>query len=761
MTLAPGTKLGPYEILAPIGAGGMGEVYSALDARLDRFVAVKVLPPTLAQDPRQEARFRREAKAVAALSHPNILAIHDTGNEAGTVYVVMELLEGQSLRRALAGGRMATLRVAEIGAGIARGLAAAHAKGIIHRDLKPENLWLTLEGRVKILDFGLAKTHAPPSLENEGDRPTLDLSAERPTEAGMIVGTPDYMSPEQAMGRPVDARSDLFSLGAILYEMSTGERPFLGCSLGEILAAVIRDEPPIPSTSDLLETGLWSAIQRCLQKDPERRFAHALEAAEAMEAVREARGPDSPEFPSPAPRSYGLSSIAVLPFRLLGPERAADYIGDGVTEEIINSLMTLPSLHVAARTSSFAFRDRHEDVRGIGRALGVATVLEGSVRIAGPRLRVTAQLIDVATGYQMWSGRFDRTLDDLFEMQDDIARAITETLRGRLSGGSDLELAPRPDRDPKAYDLYLQGRFFYNRRAASKALSFFEAAIAADPGFSAAYSWLAASCGIHAFYGGMDSRTAWTRCREAVARAQELTPGAFDVHVADGIQEYYFGWDLARSERELKLALAVKPKAPEPYYWLGSLRAAKGDRAGAQPFLQAALDLDPLSVYPHVSFGLASLTARDFPAARDAFTHALEVDPASILARYQHGLTLVRLGAVEDGLASLHRLVDLTQRSSFGLGNLAAGLAMAGQRTEAEAVLQEIQDLAARVYVPATHTLDAVWSLGDREEALRLARRAVEDRNAWTWWYLRFNPNLEELRQDPRCQEILEGLGPG
>ena len=431
-----GARLGPYTIIAPIGAGGMGEVWRARDERLHRDVAIKLVRSTLAGSPATLARFEREARAVAALSHPNILAIHDFGSEGETVYAVMELLEGDTLRDRLRQEDLPLSRVLDWAHQVAQGLAAAHEKGIIHRDLKPENVFVTRDGIVKILDFGLARL-------DRGEHPMVGENATTmaKTTPGAIIGTVAYLSPEQARGETADHRSDIFAFGALLFEMLTGQPAFLRETTADTIVAVMRESPRASSGSGKNIPGeVEEILHHCLEKRPEERFRSARDLAFALRLAMRTSSSSSPA-PSPAPESAqktqriasGSSranelSIAVLPFRNLSPAPDAEYFSDGMTEEIINALSAVPALRVAARTSSFAFKNKVDDVRRIGGELGVAMVLEGSVRQAGSRLRVSAQLVNVESGYDMWSKRWDRELADVFAVQDEIAEAIASTL---------------------------------------------------------------------------------------------------------------------------------------------------------------------------------------------------------------------------------------------------------------------------------------------------------------------------------------------
>jgi serine/threonine-protein kinase len=727
----------------------MGEVWRARDGRLGREVAIKTLPEALASDTDARARFTREARAIAALSHPNVLAIFDVGEEAGVVYAVTELLEGANLRAHLADGPLPAHRAADWALQIAEGLAAAHEKGIVHRDLKPENVFLTRDGRVKLLDFGLARREEAIT----DDAKTRSLT----TDPGTILGTAAYMSPEQARGLPADHRSDLFSFGAVLWEMLAGRRVFSGASAAEMLASVLRDAPPALPEAGGLAGALAEVAGHCLEKDPALRFQSARDLVFALRAAESATSRSVVTSP-PARAPEGSPSVAVLPFRNLSPEKDSEYLSDGLSEEIIHALMKVEALRVAARTSSFAFKDKSEDVREIGERLGVRSILEGSVRQAGGRLRVTAQLIDVTSGYQLWSERFDRTLDDVFAVQDEIARAIVGTLRVRLFGEDSTPRAAAPQ-DPAAYDLYLRGRFFFNRRSAPKAIEAFEAALARDPAFAAAYTGLADAWGIHGYYGGIDTRVAFARARAAVQRARALAPDTPEVAISAAIQEHYFGWDFAREERELNAARDAAPRLAAPYYWLGLLLGLQGRTKDALPLLERVTELEPLNPLSPTAFGYVFLTVRRFEEARASFERALEFDPHSMLPLNGLGRAHVMLGDPEAALEPFDRLVSVAGRtSSYAAGARAEGLAAAGRTDEARATLTALE--VSNVYLPATHVVNAQLLLGDREAALASLARAVDERNALAWWWVRHDPGLAPLREDPRFPALAAGVTP-
>jgi serine/threonine protein kinase len=448
MPLDAGCRLGPYEILAPIGAGGMGEVYRARDGRLGRDVAVKVVPPA----GQHLQRFEQEARAVAALSHPNVLAIYDVGVD-GLPFLVTELLDGATLREHIAAGPLPVQRTIDLALQLVAGLNAAHAQGIVHRDLKPDNIFVTTEGRVKILDFGLAR-RVRPVADCEPDMTCPQ------TIPGTVLGTLAYMAPEQLRGFTADQRADIFACGAILFEMLTGRRAFRGETAADTISAVLNDPPSALEFAARVPRALAGIVRRCLSKDPDRRFQSAGELSLAIEAIADVRADSDAPFGEPV-----RSSIAVLPFADSSGDPETRFFSDGLAEDLVNALIRLPGLRVASRTSSFRFRNRETDVRKIGRDLGVGTILEGSVRRSGARLRVTVQLTDAADGYHLWSERYDREIADAFDVQDEIVHAIVSALAPTLVPDAPVALS----RDTRAIDppeVLPKGRHLWNRPAA-------------------------------------------------------------------------------------------------------------------------------------------------------------------------------------------------------------------------------------------------------------------------------------------------------
>jgi serine/threonine-protein kinase len=754
MSILAGSRLGPYEILSPLGAGGMGQVWRARDTRLDRFVAIKILPDELVEDADALARFEREAKAVAALSHPNILAIHDFARQGSVVYAVMELLEGETLGDRLAADTLSARRAVEYALQIAHGLAAAHERGIVHRDLKPQNVFVTRDGQIKLLDFGLAKS----------TRSSMGGQTGALTQPGLVLGTVGYMSPEQVRGEGVDYRSDIFAFGIILYEMLAGQRAFQRDSDVETMIAILKEDP-----AELMPAGhavpreLTELVAHCLEKSPEQRFQSARDLAFALK-VQEREG--WPISGSTAPGSGARhaaareASIAVLPFRNLsaGPEN--DYFSDGMTEEIINALTKIEALHVASRTSSFAFKGKDEDVRKIGSALGVGTVLEGSVRQSGRKLRITAQLIDVASGYHLWSERYDREMEDVFAVQDEIARSIADTLKVRLLPAEEERLAARGTADIEAYNHYLKGRYHFNRREPREAIAEFERALAIDPRYTDAYTGLADSYCIHGFYGGIPTVDALARARKAARKAHDLEPDSADVHVSLALVEHYFGWDLDREEVELRRAMEISPRSAAAYSWLGLMLPFRRRFSEGLELARKAAELEPHSANIQTNVGWALCVARRFEDAVREFERALAIDPNAPYPLWSIAIPLQSLGRYGEAVATLEKAVELTlRRQTFYLALLGAANAYAGRRSQA---LRQLEDLRARPaadYVAPFHFAFIHIALGDAREAIACLERGCAERNALGWW-LRECPVYDPIRADPGFASLSNRIVP-
>jgi eukaryotic-like serine/threonine-protein kinase len=752
VTLAEGTRLGPYEILAPLGAGGMGEVYRARDTRLDRQVAIKVLPERLLADPTALARFEAEAKALAALSHPNILALHDFGNEHGVAFAVMELLEGETLRDRLAGQPLAWRRAVEITLEIAEGLTAAHDKSLVHRDLKPENLFLLSTGRTKILDFGLAR----PAIRKDVD-PSSSPTATVRTRPGGVVGTAAYLSPEQIRGEDARPASDVFALGCVLYEMIAGRRPFTGHTAEETMGSILHEEPPDPTTwTKDVPPELVRVIRKCLEKDPTERYGSAREVALAL------RDLDRPR-PQAKRRSKTIDSLAILPFVNASRDPQADYLSDGLTESLIYGLSRLPGLRVMARATMFRYKGKELDPQSIGRELGVRAVLAGTLSQRGDALVVHTELVDVDDGSQLWGERYARKLEDILTVEEQIAAEITEKLKLRLTQAQRKKLARRPKVKSEAYQLYLQGRHHWNRRTEEslrKGIELFRQALAADPDYAPAYVGLADSHAILGFYGLVRPRESFPLARTAAEKALELDPDLAEAHASLGYVRHYHDWDWKGSVESYRRAQALNPNYAPAFQWYAVNCVSRGKVEDGVTAMDRALTLDPLSLIINAANGWLLYYCRNYDGAIARCHTALELDPHFPQAHLWLGWALEQRGRYDEAIAEYQEgATSLAGRAGM-LGSLGHAYAAAGRPSEARRVLDELETLARNRHVPPYETALIHTGLGDHDAALTRLEHALEERSVGMA-FLRVEPRLDPLRSDPRFATLLEKTGLG
>jgi serine/threonine-protein kinase len=555
--------------------------------------------------------------------------------------------------------------------------------------------------------------------------------------------------------------------------MIAGGRAFRGASSVETMMAVLRDDPPPLSKAGRdLPPGLEDLVWHCLEKTPEERFQSARDLAFALHSLdREA---STSTAPSPAPHASDARpgpatapaasreppSIAVLPLRNLSADPENEYFSDGMTEEIIDSLSKIGELRVAARTSSFAFKGKDEDVRKIGQRLNVRTILEGSVRRAGDRIRISARLVSAADGYDLWSEHYDGDMSDVFAVQEQIARAIAGALKVHLLPSEEGALVSPGTRDVEAYNLYLKGRYFFAQRAPRKAIEQFEAAIAADSGYAAAYTGLADSYGIYGFYGGTPTRQAFARARAAAQEAERLDPNSADVYLALGIIEHYFGWDEARETRLLERAIELEPKSAEAYSWLGLLNGLRGRCDAGVELARRATRLEPLSANAQTNVGWPLCIGRRYAEAVAEFRRAVSIDPNAMYPLWSMGVCYQCMGLPQEAITAYERSVMVSRRElTWPVALLGAAYAAAGRESDARRVLQELKDWSSREYVPPLHVSTLQVALGDRQAAFDSLERAVEERNALTWW-IRDCPLYDDLRSDPRFPALLERIAP-
>ena len=719
MPLAPGTRLGPYEILAPIGAGGMGEVYKATDTRLGRIVAVKVLASEFSE------RFEVEARAISAVNHPNICALYDIGTHEGRGYLVLEYLEGRPLQGPLRADE--ALRVA---VQIAAALDAAHRKGITHRDLKPANIMVAEDGSVKLLDFGLAK------LAGIG---STDITR---TLAGTVIGTAAYMAPEQAEGRPLDARSDIFSFGAVVYEMVTGRRAFPGDSMASVLSSVLRDDPaPLGSVAP---PGLEPILTRCLRKNAAERFQEMREVRAALEALR------TPTQAVPVQPARAEASIAVLPFANLSADKENEYFSDGLAEEIINALTRVRGLKVTARTSAFAFRGENQDIRKIAETLNVRTILEGSVRRAGSRIRVTAQLINAADGYHLWSDRYDAEMADVFAVQDEISAAIAGALKLKLS--KELTNSQRHTPSLPAFEALLRGRHFQfdgTPEGVERSKEYFETAIALDPEYALAHAALASYFWSLAFNGLRPARDVMGLARVEAHKALELDPSLPDALAALGVGAAAYDYDWKESERWFKLAMggdAVNAGVRWCYAFYYLMPYGRLDQAVKE--LERALEEDPL----HIGMRIALINGLHAAGMDDrAIAEAQKV--LAIDKRWNIYLVLGRIyayrGQLDEALAAAEKAYQLASWNSRVIAVLAGVLVQSGDRSRAQELIAKMRGESGNAY--GTPMALAVFHAmcGETDAAADWFERAIAQRDPSVIGYLR-TPLMKLVQSSPR-----------
>jgi serine/threonine-protein kinase len=737
-----GRTIGRYLVQETIGAGGMGVVYRALDTRLKRTVALKVLPPGLTTDPERKSRFEREARSASALNHPNIITIFDIDQADGVDFIAMEYVSGRTLRDILACGRLAISDALDWALQIVQALAAAHSAGIIHRDIKPANIMVTSpsagKSQVKVLDFGLAKLSEPA-------RPDVTLSEDM--TKGSIIGTAAYMSPEQAEGKPVDARSDIFSFGSVLYEMLSGSRAFRGESNLAILTAVLREMPDsLPS----IPTSLQNIVSRCLQKDPNLRIQSAPDLKLALETC----------LPLSRATSSSVKTIAVLPFTNLSADKENEYFSDGLTEEMISALTGLPDLRVTARTSAFALRGKNLDIREIGARLNVEHVLEGSVRSYGHRVRVTAQLVNVTDGYQLWSERYDREMKDVLDIQDEISHAIVETLRVHLS--KDASLVKRFTNSPEAYSLYLRGRHYAEKRTPegySKARRCFEQALETDPQYALASLGLAEFYWQNAFYGFQYPNDALASAKDAVIRALDMDDTLPEGHALLGAMLGISDCDWQAASMAFQRALELDSNAPyvlfryANYYLWPQKRAEE-----AIAMIERALSVDPLWVHAHWVLAYYIYARRQYDHAASHLLAVIDMEPAFYLAYCVLGLVYAQQGMRDEAIGALERACEFSPGNPFTLGMLAYGLGKGGKSEEARALIEKLHSAEQSSYVPAKSLMFAWAGLNDPNHVLTYAEKSLDERDPMTIMLLTQEPTLDFVRSDPRYSALLRRI---
>jgi serine/threonine protein kinase/tetratricopeptide (TPR) repeat protein len=789
MSVSSGQRLGPYEVIERLGAGGMGEVYRARDPRLERSVAVKVLPPQLAESEAYRQRFQREARAASALSHPNIAHVYDVGEQDGIHYIAMEFVEGDNLRQVLARGPLGADEVVEVGVQVAAALEEAHGRGIVHRDIKPANAVRTAQGVVKVLDFGLARQ------TREGGTPIdSGLSTASQTQAGVVLGTVPYMSPEQALGQPVDARTDIFSLGVTLYELATGKLPFAGDTANQTIDRICHATPePITGLNRKAPEGLQRIVAKCLEKDRERRYATAGDLRVDLRNLQRDRSSPGVAAATRSSRrrfavvasgaslavalsglglrawlasgSASIESIAVLPFQNLTGNPELEYLSTGLTESLINTLAQLPGLKVTSRASAFAFKDGQADLDAIAGKLGVRALLVGRLAQQGDDLSLSAELVEPRERRQLWGERYRLGSGDAPKVEDELARTISRTISPRLSGGRETAVREAP-LDPEAHRLFLRGRMFLagTPDELQRATDHLQRAIEREPLYAAAHAALAESWAMQAYLVGKDRDENVRRARAAVRRALEISPDLAEGLAVSGLIRLYFDWDLPGAEADLERALEKNPSSAMAYEEYTNVLIARGEPEKSLEVARRAKELDPLSVLPTHQLGFTYLKVGRFEEAAEEFRESQQIRPTWMWGYIKRGKALAHLGRCPEALAEAARAEELlgAREHESAWAWIASVYGACGRQDRTREYLGRLETLEARRSVDPTSMAIVHATLKDEERVLERLEQAYRARSPTLFFVSGFPRfwSIESLASNPRFQELCRRVMP-
>jgi eukaryotic-like serine/threonine-protein kinase len=821
-------SLGPYKILGLLGAGGMGEVYLALHTTTNRKVALKLLPPYLINDEQRAWRFQQEARAVLALNHPNIVTIYDIGQAGDIHFIATEFIEGETLRERMAHAPLEIKEALDIAIQVAGALAAAHKAGVVHRDIKPENIMLRPDGYVKVLDFGLAKL-----TESYGPA-TASAIAKLDTEPGLVVGTARYMSREQARGLAVDARTDIWSLGVVLYEMVAGRAPFEGATPIDVIISIVENEPaPLVRYTPTAPAHLEQILNKALAKDREQRFQHVTDLLIELRSLKrelEIEAELQHPFPSngrsaelatnngrqttvettnqPIGHAHTAShakevvrgikrhwttaiiiaitlslaiaaltyysgrgnrtpinSIAVLPFVNDSVDPATEYLSDGITESLINSLSQLPTLRVMARSTAFSYKGRAVDPREVGRELGVDAVLMGRVSQRGDALSIQADLVNVADGSQLWGEQYNRSLSDVLAIQQEISREISERLRLKITGEEQRRVTRHSTRDTEAYQLYLKGRYHWNKRTDEgfrRAIEYFLQAIEKDPSYALAYVGLADSYLLHEL---LPARERYPKAKAAALQALGIDETLGEAHVSLAAIKNWYDWDWPGAEIEFKRAIELSPNYPTAHHWYGELLANLGRFDESVAEYQRALELDPLSLAISSDLGIVYYQARQFDRAIEHLKKVKEIDPNYVRTHFYLAQVYEEKAMFEEALAELERGGLLERDSPSDVAKEIAAIRNAFRSSGARGYWRMRLEIAKklgtkkRVYLANYSTVMAILHarVGDRDQAFEWYEKVYENREPSLLW-LKVAPECDSLRSDPRFKDLLRRI---
>jgi serine/threonine-protein kinase len=768
-----------YKILEKLGEGGMGVVYKAEDTKLKRTVALKFLPQRLSSSAQDKERFLQEAQSASALNHPNVCTIYDIQDFDGQTFIVMEYVDGKTLRDAKQG--ISIKQAVDIIAQIAEGLAAAHEKGIVHRDIKGDNIMLRSDGRVQIMDFGLAKLQGASSL----------------TKAGSTIGTTAYMSPEQVQGEEADHRTDIFALGVVMYELLTGQLPFKGAHEAAVMYEIVNVDPQsVRTVKPEIEPDLERIVMKCLEKDRETRHQSARDvAADLKRFKRDSKGkriqPTGP-VPSSQPvrrqvtwlkvvvpvmlliavalaawflfRGKGetLDSLAVLPFENVGNDQTMDYLSDGITESLINGLSKLSNLTVMSRSSVFHYKGKETDPQKAGKELGVKAVLTGRVTQRGENLIISTELVNVSNNSHIWGDQYNRNLSDIFSVQEEIAWEISRNLSVTLGRDEEKKLTKRSTENTEAYQLYLKGRFHWNKRKADdlhKAVEYYNQAIQVDPNYALAYAGLASTYVLLPEYAGLRPKDAIPKIEAAVKKASELDPTIAEPHAALGLMRTLFGHDWKGAEDEFKRAIELDPGYPTTHHWYCVCLRQQGKNEQSLAEIQRAQELDPLSIIINQNVAEVFIAMRQYDRALEQLKKTLELDPNFPGAREDLGLVYAQQGKFEEALSELQRVREIVGPDNlYGLQSLGFVYAIAGKKDEAVRILNRLLALSKQGSPMSVQIAMVYAGLGEKGKACEWLEKGYDEQDQFLG-YLMSVPEWDSLHSDPRFTALLKKMG--